>query len=399
MARILFCWELGGDLGHLSQLLPLADALARRGHHVALALKPQAAVESLGHVPNLRRFDAPQLKITRALEEPPRNFADVLYASGYAEPAALVRAITAWRALYDDFTPDWVVAAYAPTALLALRDTAVPRVTLGNGFELPPPVDPWPSLRPWMPVSQTALRAADARVLVNVNQALEQIRTTPLAHLHDLFAAQAHFLLTLAELDPYAPRSAMEYLGSLPTPFATHLTPQWPSGSGPKVFAYLKGAYPQGRAMLEALATSGAPCLAYYAGTESSPALTNAPNLACYREPVNTALALEEADVVVCHAGGGLLVQALLAGKPLLLLPTQFEQFLSARSVTKLGCGSIIPAAATEATYRGAIERALREPLFRDNAQTFARKYAHLRERDPVGALASRCEALMSGAA
>ena len=38
MGNILFTWELGGGLGHLMQIQPLAKAMGERGHKVFAAL-------------------------------------------------------------------------------------------------------------------------------------------------------------------------------------------------------------------------------------------------------------------------------------------------------------------------------------------------------------------------
>jgi hypothetical protein len=41
---ILFCWELGGGLGHLMQMLPLADDLVKSGHRVFVALRDHCSL-------------------------------------------------------------------------------------------------------------------------------------------------------------------------------------------------------------------------------------------------------------------------------------------------------------------------------------------------------------------
>ena len=40
MGKSLFTWELGGGLGHMMQILPMARELALRGHQVICALEP-----------------------------------------------------------------------------------------------------------------------------------------------------------------------------------------------------------------------------------------------------------------------------------------------------------------------------------------------------------------------
>ena len=39
MATVMFDWEQGGGLGHLMQMLPLAEGLARKGHRGFMAVR------------------------------------------------------------------------------------------------------------------------------------------------------------------------------------------------------------------------------------------------------------------------------------------------------------------------------------------------------------------------
>jgi UDP:flavonoid glycosyltransferase YjiC (YdhE family) len=55
--------------------------------------------------------------------------------------------------------------------------------------------------------------------------------------------------------------------------------------------------------------------------------------------PVSLPQALAEGDLCVCHAGEATLAQSLLAGVPLLMLPSHTEQFLNARRVAMSGAG------------------------------------------------------------
>src|SRR5690349_24998106 len=47
MARVLLCWELGGDYGHLMRFATVARELARRGHESVFALRELTHVEAV----------------------------------------------------------------------------------------------------------------------------------------------------------------------------------------------------------------------------------------------------------------------------------------------------------------------------------------------------------------
>lgn len=46
-ATILFCWELGGGLGHVVAYLKFADELSHRGHRLVYALRQTGKVARL----------------------------------------------------------------------------------------------------------------------------------------------------------------------------------------------------------------------------------------------------------------------------------------------------------------------------------------------------------------
>ena len=50
MARVLMGWELGGGLGHIGGLLPIAEGLAAQGHEPIFVVKnlPKAILRKLG---------------------------------------------------------------------------------------------------------------------------------------------------------------------------------------------------------------------------------------------------------------------------------------------------------------------------------------------------------------
>src|SRR5207244_8709427 len=56
---ILFVWELGSGLGHLMQILALAEELARRGHRVFVAVRDLMAAAPVFEGKGLHFLPAP----------------------------------------------------------------------------------------------------------------------------------------------------------------------------------------------------------------------------------------------------------------------------------------------------------------------------------------------------
>jgi UDP:flavonoid glycosyltransferase YjiC (YdhE family) len=86
MATILLTWELGGGMGHLANLAPLARGLAERGHRVTAALSDLSrAHRAFAGVP-VAFFQAPHRLRTR---DRPESNAGKLPVTQYLIPAAV----------------------------------------------------------------------------------------------------------------------------------------------------------------------------------------------------------------------------------------------------------------------------------------------------------------------
>jgi len=191
-------------------------------------------------------------------------------------------------------------------------------------------------LRDWEPAPRARLEAADRRVLNSINQALAAFRGNPLTTIGDLFAGRS-MLLTYPELDVYPERGPSDYYG-ITKSAEGKLVPDWPVGDGPRVFVYLYHYYKGLASLADALARQRCSTLALCRGVNSDiKGRHHGGSVYFAEEPMSVSRVLPQADIVICHASHQMTAQALLAGKPLLLLPTQLEQFLITRRVVRYG--------------------------------------------------------------
>jgi UDP:flavonoid glycosyltransferase YjiC (YdhE family) len=227
---------------------------------------------------------------------------------------------------------------------LASHNLNFPRAIIGTGFFTPPPIHPTPNMRPWADVSPARLENADKKVLDVINRVLDRFDPpSKIGVIHELFQCEENFLTTFAELDPYAryrPKDT-HYWGPV---FAqsSGKPPIWSEVYKKKVFAYLKPEYGNCEAVLQALAGTKADILVFSPNLPQE--LVSRYQTAAMifsREPFAMHQVVDECDVVVCHAGHDTIASALLAGRPLLLLPTQLEQVLLSKSVEQMGAGLI----------------------------------------------------------
>ena len=395
MASILFAWELGGDYGHLARLLPVAQALRARGHSVAFAVRDLLGAEAILAPHQIRSFQAP-LWIGQVTNLPsPISYPEMLMRFGFLNARALTGICRAWRNLVDLLRPDLLVLDHAPTALLATRGLALPRMNFGDGFCIPPTARPVPHFRWWQRENLVRLQDSEHHAVASANQVLQALDAPPLIGMADLQQCDDTLFCTFPELDHYAERAAQDYLGPI-FALGQGVRLPWPGNSdAPRVFAYLKPAYPALDAALTALQVSGARVLAHVPGAaRQTIARFTSASMALSTEPLHMTDMAAQCDLALCHGGGGTTAAMLLAGKPLLLLPMQMEQTMTGKRVAALGAGvSVAPEAS--ATLARQLRLALDETRLTSAARAFAQAHAGYDQQHTVAAAADRCEALL----
>lgn len=345
MARVLIAWELGEAFGHLARCLRLAEGLRERGHTVTLVLKDVCLPGGGMPVPGLAVLAAPQTAPRPAqrftAHVAPVNYAGVLLHAGFAEAQAVAARLHAWRSIFSLACPDVVVGDHAPTALLAAHGVGVPHVAVGTGFAIPPPVSPWPSIRPWEAVTDEMTSDAEVRLDRVTAAAQHLVGITRAARMRELFGPQ-DVLDTFAELDHCGARFDGRYVGPIVTlPKSSRVG--WQGREGPRVLAYLRPEVPGFTTIVRALATLDAEVLCVTPGWSPEAARRHATrNLRIALTPLTLPPLLQRADLAISYGSSGFSTQALLAGVPLLMRPRHVEQALLAHRVEALGAGRLL---------------------------------------------------------
>lgn len=344
MARILCVWELGADLGHLSHLrLPIATAL-QLGHEVYLAARQlKRARDVLGDMP-IVYLQAPfKQDVAAANQSVFLSYTHLLARQCFSGVDELEMHVRAWRALFDLVQPDLVLFEHSPTALIAAHAYRFKKVLVGHGFAIPPlvlttdePFAPFVTT-PRTPEVQSALQADDAVLLQVINLALQRLGAQPLGALPELYAqADAQFLMTLPALDQFGARTGLRYLGvESPQP---HSAPPWPTGAGPKVFAYLH-AIPAMERLLQDLRSAGVCALLFVRGLP--PGLRSAytsEHIRFIDQPVDLGQVAQQAAWVINHGNHNTVATFMRLGIAQLLIPLHQEQLFVALRLQDQGC-------------------------------------------------------------
>ncbi|HBK09404.1 MAG TPA: hypothetical protein DDZ81_26675 [Acetobacteraceae bacterium] len=338
--RVLLAAEFLRGPATLTRILPLADALAGRGHDVSLAVPG-------GLVANIPTLDAPRWSVPPPPGYVALSYSDLLMHGGYAAPDALRGLMAGWQAVIDQAQPDLLIADFAPTAMLAARVAGVSLAAVGDGFSLPPLTAPFASMRPWDTISPDALGSLDGRVLAVVNAVLAAVKAGPMRALRDLFDGVPVFLCGFPELDHYPGRTEADWYGQV---FA--------AGSTPAVD--LDPGHPARAAVTEALSRIGS------------------------------------GNVVVCQ-GIEAVGPALLAGKPVLMLPIFLEQTMTLHRVTQQGLGRGLPPGADADAIEAAVRGLLDDDACRQRVANFARAYHGYQPAIAIDAVADEIDSLLSG--
>lgn len=375
MSRILFAWELGGGFGHLSRLEPIARVLRAAGHEVLFVSKDtQCAAKWLGPY-GYRFLQAPVSAKAHKLTRPPANYTEVLLAEGYSDPTALRGKVEGWVGIYQLYRPNIVVVDHSPTALLAARFLDICRVQVGNGFELPPLIRPFPSIRPWESIADSLLEHSEMTALDAINAVARMYRAKPLGQMTDLFDLNGFTLASFSELDHYGVRPGIDYAGTIYPSHHGHKV-NWPSGSAPCIFAYLRPSVPGFNKLMTALKQSHARVICVVPGADKR--LIDAfsmGNVRVFRDPVDLGILIGDMDLGISYGGIGTVTPLLLGGVPILLAPQSVEQYLICSRVESLGAGLILRDVRSEKAIQDTLARMLTESSFNTAAKSFAARY------------------------
>lgn len=380
MAKIVLAWELGADLGHISRLDALAKRLQQKGHSVTLALSSASELQRLypeNSSPLYKVVSAPQwpdkpLKLSRE----PANLSEILLALGYYKHDALMQRVQRWQQVFSSLTPNLIVFDYAPTALLAARDIHCPKISVDDPFTRPPDLSPLPSYD--QSISAQNLLLSDNKLIEVVNKVLDALGLEKIQHVYDIFRTSKTFLLSIPELDSFSAwRNADQYIGPIKTSTACARKLNWTLATPTKkIFAYLKPSYPAIREFLTTLAQSDLEIKIFLPGASAEILdLCADCGLDIATTPFDLS-DLNQADLAICHGGHATSLQAILQGVPLLIIPLQQEQLVTARKCIASGFALGLGARVTDRDkMTGLLQRLLNESELRANARACAAKY------------------------
>ncbi len=391
--RVLLAWELGENYGHLSRLISIADHLRERGHNVLFVVKNIGAEKQLLDDKGFRYIQSPRSVVRKNSSRPPASFADILSRAGFGSFDVLDGLVRYWREIFNNIQPHVVVAQYAPVAQFSARLFHLPCLSLHTGFECPPLVTPFPCFRPNRKMTRNQLLARELEMLHNINRICSRQRHYCCLNLQEILRCDINLLTTLPEFDHYQHRQNKPYIGPI-SMLDYGETVRWSKRNEPRIFVYLR-SFPNIGAVLDVLANSGADIIAHIPNLENRIAAnyTSSP-VRITSSMIKMSGLLPDMDLAITHAGHGTVCTVLLAGVPLLMIPTTIEQWLMNRNIEHLGMGIGITRKSNREVFKQAMERLITDHLYRERTQKLARKYASYDQEQAITRIANTIERL-----
>lgn len=385
--KILYAWEYGSDLGHISVFLPIAKNLRHIGYQVVFAI-PTSCSNIKAVITLLLENDFTYIEIPGAPATVPSR--DVINHAGlirniasFQNSAAVNFILRSWLSIFSEYKPDIVICDFALGALLAARALNLPRITMDFGFFLPDIHGESPDFDALANeiegkqdyIKDVAQHAANEKHILDIiNSALNDLKVPVLRNFIELYDVNKALLLSYPELSPFKHINNDNFYGAVLCENA-YPDPKWPltDEDKPKVFAYLKFGMPGVKEIMEVLANdSTRNVIIYLLGCNDAIKKTyTRPHLQITTDLVNIASVLEQVDLVICQAGVGFITQTLLAGKPLLLAPKYFEQTCNAYRAVQTGAALSLPKEITEKNIQERIETLLSESHYIAHARAF----------------------------
>lgn len=392
MSRVLLTWELGLNLTHLSRLLPLAQQLRQDGHAVLVAVREIPAAAAVLGPAGIAFVQAPHL--LKGLPPPGQisGYADILLSQGWDDPEVLWGLTQSWLTLVRLFKPDVVVLDHSPTALLATTIGEIPAVLVGNGFELPPSSDPLPAFPDCAGGSAGRAAISERQAMQHASAVARRFSRAPIPTFRVLLDRAATLFVTLPDLDPYGNRAGARYVGPLMGFPSTQLV-DWPEGRQ-RIFAFLRRDTPNVQSILASLRGSDASVLCLTSGLAPSELKPyGRPGIRFLSHWMDLKLVLAEVDLCIsCGTEEVVVMTSLLGSVPQLISPGHLEAELMARRIEYLGTGLALRGPQTARQVTQAIGRLIEEPIFRNQARAFGKRYSKMasdRSARQVAALVS----------
>lgn len=380
MKRVVFCWEMGGNYGHIAGFVPIYRRLKKQGVQVFLIVRDTKFIHFLGDDAKDFCFQAPSPQFIPQQREL-YSYADILAYIGYLDAPVLAHYVASWCELIEHIRPDTIIVDHAPTALLAARVLNIPTASLDIGFTRPPNDE---TFSYYFAERSAPHGKIDQQILTVVNQVMNNFKAPLLNRSTEIVATNQPFLCSFEETDHYGPRTNTTYVGNLfSDDTGQHF--DWPTTSEQNIFVYLTAKVKNLAGVVDAIANLPGHKLFHLPGVaeESLAHFRGRSDVTLHTKPVQLRYLMQNVNLVVGQSGPGLSAQCLIAGKRYVVIPTQAEQRMLARRLISQGLAYGIDHH-KEPNYTQVLEKTLNCEILQKNCAAAKEKYRGFNKEEQV---------------
>lgn len=351
---MLIGWELGAGRGHAERLVPVIAAYRAKGWNVIAALRdarlgaevlrPHQPAVGEGHLTIIR---APIFSHTQIERGPVHSLPEILAKTGFDKSDLVLPLIAGWEAILRRYRPDLVISDCAPSLNIATRGR-VPLIVIGNGWTIPPDIDPPPAFVALSEGNRSVHDAANA-VLSAMSAVVSD--SAVVSCFADLLRGDLNIVCSLDETDPYRSRRTEP----LHWPFEIAAPTTAPVDGRSGGLIYLPKNHPARVGVVRQAAHLNLPFEAFFNDVEQ----VASPNMIVHGKPIDFESIIPQKRVVIHHGGLGTAVWCMANQVPQVILPVDLEKFLIARGVVEGGFGLALSPGAAEKDLSAVINAAL----------------------------------------
>lgn len=331
--------ELGDDLGHLTSFYPLIIHLCSKGFIPYCIVKNLQKTTDFNWPEQVVFLQAP-IYLSAQPSTPVYSFSDILLYKGYKSINDITCMASAWNKLYKLIKPACVIFDHSPTALLALKQYQLPKFIYSNSFLTMPVDSPYLNLRSGSILPTDDSLNTSQQVINIINQYLINHQEDTINNIGELYQASQTVLIGYKELDIYrAYRKNECYISSLNADFGFDNQVISTDPNDFYVFSYIKHKAPHSEIAIKTLKELNIKGICYYAGISKEQAKElSTENFLITNKPISIHKIIHQVKAIICHAGKGLVNNAIGYGLPMILMPTQLEQRWTTKTLEKKQC-------------------------------------------------------------
>ena len=384
--RALLAWELGANLGHISTLLDIAEALSKQGWKISMALRNPDALSKFEREHKFSVFQAPCKQIQDSQEKTkphlPNSYIEDLIPCGYDDPELLQQLIESWIILFEQTNADILIAESAPTAILAARNTSLKRINLGSDYSTPPLSDPLPPLRYWRDEETSTGRLKQQDILRTINKAMAKLDLKPLLSVAEALKPDRNFICSFEEFDHYPKNLRDSYPEKYYGPLQAEASGQaikWRDDVQHRILAYIVAGTPSFQNCLNALrSTPDSFDIIYICPSFSESVCQDLAksNMRVFNHPIPLSPLLDDCDLLISNGNTGVTTTATMNGIPALMFPSHIEQNMFARALCRNNLGQMLVGEFSIEDLMTRIRYMLNEKSIKESSLQLAEKYA-----------------------